>query len=132
MFSAMRRGFPWARLPFALAVAGASALVARALAGGDVPAWTLGVILGLLTVAIGAGVFLNGAGLFARPLLGVDPGRSGERLALTFDDGPDPVHTRRVLDLLEARGHRATFFLIGAQAERHPELAAEIAARGHA
>jgi peptidoglycan/xylan/chitin deacetylase (PgdA/CDA1 family) len=53
------------------------------------------------------------------------------RLALTFDDGPDPRHTPRVLDLLEARGVRATFFVVGARAARAGTLAREMAARGH-
>ncbi|QKW24077.1 polysaccharide deacetylase family protein [Kitasatospora sp. NA04385] len=43
-------------------------------------------------------------------------------LALTFDDGPHPDSTPELLDALTAAGHRATFFLCGAQAERHPEL----------
>jgi peptidoglycan/xylan/chitin deacetylase (PgdA/CDA1 family) len=52
-------------------------------------------------------------------------------IALTFDDGPDPELTPRVLDLLEARGVRATFFCIAEKAARHPELMREIALRGH-
>ncbi len=42
-----------------------------------------------------------------------------------------PANTRRYLDLLEASGARATFFTVGDVARRHPELVAEIAARGH-
>jgi peptidoglycan-N-acetylglucosamine deacetylase len=53
-------------------------------------------------------------------------------VALTFDDGPDPEATPRVLDLLDEAGARATFFLIGRQALRHPHLAREIVRRGHA
>ncbi|MBA3261418.1 MAG: polysaccharide deacetylase family protein [Thermoleophilaceae bacterium] len=56
----------------------------------------------------------------------------GARVALTFDDGPDPDATPAVLEALEAAGARATFFLVGEQVEAHPELAREIAARGHA
>jgi len=52
-------------------------------------------------------------------------------VALTFDDGPDPVATPRVLDLLAARGVRATFFLLGSMVARAPGLAAEVAAAGH-
>jgi peptidoglycan/xylan/chitin deacetylase (PgdA/CDA1 family) len=52
--------------------------------------------------------------------------------ALTFDDGPDPRATPRLLELLEAHGARATFFLIGRAAERHPALVERIAAGGHA
>jgi peptidoglycan/xylan/chitin deacetylase (PgdA/CDA1 family) len=53
-------------------------------------------------------------------------------IALTFDDGPDPDVTPRVLDLLEAHGVRATFFGISRHAERHPEVLREIVRHGHA
>jgi len=43
-------------------------------------------------------------------------------VALTFDDGPDPATTPRVLDLLEAKGARASFFCVGRKPERHPAL----------
>ena len=52
-------------------------------------------------------------------------------VALTFDDGPDPRVTPRVLDLLEAWGATASFFAIGERAARHPALAREILRRGH-
>jgi peptidoglycan/xylan/chitin deacetylase (PgdA/CDA1 family) len=58
------------------------------------------------------------------------PGESRE-IALTFDDGPDPRVTPRVLDLLDAAGMRATFFVIGRRARAHPGVVAEIARRGH-
>jgi peptidoglycan/xylan/chitin deacetylase (PgdA/CDA1 family) len=53
-------------------------------------------------------------------------------VALTFDDGPHPEWTPRVLDALAARGARATFFVIGERAERNPALVRRIAAEGHA
>jgi peptidoglycan/xylan/chitin deacetylase (PgdA/CDA1 family) len=52
------------------------------------------------------------------------------RVWLTSDDGPSD-DTRALLDLLDAHGARATFFLVGARAEARPGLAREIAARGH-
>jgi peptidoglycan/xylan/chitin deacetylase (PgdA/CDA1 family) len=52
-------------------------------------------------------------------------------VALTFDDGPHPQGTPAVLEALAAGGARATFFVVGEQAERHPSLVAEIAAAGH-
>jgi peptidoglycan-N-acetylglucosamine deacetylase len=52
-------------------------------------------------------------------------------VALTFDDGPDPAVTPLVLDLLEAHGATASFFVIGERAARHPALAREILRRGH-
>lgn len=53
-------------------------------------------------------------------------------VALTFDDGPHPEGTPGVLDALAREGARATFFLVGEQVERRPQLAAEIVAQGHA
>jgi len=50
---------------------------------------------------------------------------------LTIDDGPDPATTPRVLELLEAHGAHATFFVVGARVEKHPELARRIVALGH-
>jgi peptidoglycan-N-acetylglucosamine deacetylase len=50
---------------------------------------------------------------------------------LTIDDGPDPLTTPHVLALLERAGARATFFLIGEKATRHPQLVQEIVHRGH-
>lgn len=50
---------------------------------------------------------------------------------LTIDDGPDPASTPRVLELLRRHGARATFFVVGEQVEKHPELARRIVAEGH-
>jgi peptidoglycan/xylan/chitin deacetylase (PgdA/CDA1 family) len=61
-----------------------------------------------------------------------DTARNADALALTIDDGPDPLVTPQVLDLLDRYHVRATFFCIGARAQRYPELTREIAARGHA
>jgi peptidoglycan/xylan/chitin deacetylase (PgdA/CDA1 family) len=55
----------------------------------------------------------------------------GRRVALTFDDGPDPDATPTVLEALAAAGAPATFFLVGEQVEEHPDLAADVATRGH-
>src|SRR6476659_3255245 len=50
---------------------------------------------------------------------------------LTIDDGPSPVHTATMLDLLDRFDARATFFVIGKQAEQYPHLLTEILTRGH-
>lgn len=52
-------------------------------------------------------------------------------IALTFDDGPDPVWTPRILDVLRRHGARATFFVVGSQVARHPDLTRRIATEGH-
>jgi peptidoglycan/xylan/chitin deacetylase (PgdA/CDA1 family)/ubiquinone/menaquinone biosynthesis C-methylase UbiE len=63
----------------------------------------------------------------------VSRGRKGvPGVALTFDDGPDPLVTPRVLDLLDRHGVQATFFVIGQKAANHPDLVRDILARGHA
>jgi peptidoglycan/xylan/chitin deacetylase (PgdA/CDA1 family) len=53
-------------------------------------------------------------------------------IALTLDDGPDPEVTPRVLELLARAGARASFFLIGERAVRHPQLVRAIVDAGHA
>ena len=52
-------------------------------------------------------------------------------VALTFDDGPDPFHTPRVLEILDRYHVKATFFMLGRNVERHPAMAREVLARGH-
>ncbi len=52
-------------------------------------------------------------------------------VALTFDDGPNPDYTPELLDLLDAYGAKALFFVVGRQAERHPDLVRAIHERGH-
>jgi peptidoglycan/xylan/chitin deacetylase (PgdA/CDA1 family) len=56
---------------------------------------------------------------------------TSDGVALTFDDGPHPEGTTAVLDILEAAGHKATFFMVGEQVERRPSLAREVTDRGH-
>ncbi len=60
-----------------------------------------------------------------------EPAAARGEIALTFDDGPDPDVTPRVLDLLDRAGARATFFCVGDRVARLPDLAAEIVRRGH-
>lgn len=69
-----------------------------------------------------------------RSVLGTVTGiRTGARVAaLTFDDGPDPVATPRILDLLERHGARGTFFMRGTAAAAHPEIVRRAVAAGHA
>ena len=66
--------------------------------------------------------------IFGRTLIA--PRRPGE-LAITFDDGPNEEWTPKLLDLLARRDVKATFFLIGACAERQPDLVRRIASEGH-
>jgi peptidoglycan/xylan/chitin deacetylase (PgdA/CDA1 family) len=50
---------------------------------------------------------------------------------LTFDDGPDPKYTPQILDILETYGAKATFFEVGREISRHPELTLRIHQLGH-
>lgn len=58
--------------------------------------------------------------------------RGEASVALTFDDGPFPPHTDRILDVLEHYAVPATFFCVGLNSAAHPELLGRIQARGHA
>lgn len=53
------------------------------------------------------------------------------QVALTFDDGPHPVYTPQILRILEEQGVPATFFVVGRNAKRHPELLRKIRSAGH-
>lgn len=66
--------------------------------------------------------------IFGRALTA--PARPGE-LALTFDDGPNPAWTPRLIDILAGHDVRATFFLVGSFAQAEPGLVRRIAAAGH-
>jgi peptidoglycan/xylan/chitin deacetylase (PgdA/CDA1 family) len=69
-----------------------------------------------------------GSQIFGRVL--VAPRRAGE-LALTFDDGPNPAWTPRLLELLAGYDVRATFFMVGSHAALEPELVRQVQAGGH-
>jgi peptidoglycan-N-acetylglucosamine deacetylase len=58
-------------------------------------------------------------------------GKSEQEFALTFDDGPDPVYTPQLLDLLKRFDAKATFFVVGINAEKHPELLKRMHDEGH-
>lgn len=58
--------------------------------------------------------------------------KGGETIAFTFDDGPDPEITPRVLELLARYDAKATFFVVGSRVEKYPELVRRIVAEGHA
>lgn len=74
-------------------------------------------IPGLITRIFGFRVFRRGVGK--------------HEFALTFDDGPDPVYTPMLLDLLKRYDMKATFFLVGSHAEKHPDVVRRIHAEGH-
>ncbi len=65
------------------------------------------------------------------PVLSRLPNQRKPSIALTFDDGPNPAITPRLLDLLQTHNASATFFVIGRYARECPALISDIAARGH-
>ncbi len=65
------------------------------------------------------------------PLVVRLPESAGNSVALTFDDGPHPGTTPRLLDTLLANNARATFFVVGERASQYPELVRRIAREGH-
>lgn len=69
--------------------------------------------------------------LWGRVVYRGDAARSAGAYALTFDDGPTAESTPRVLDTLARLGAKATFFVIGANARRHPEIVRRIYDEGH-
>jgi len=84
----------------------------------------------------------GGAPATAGGVLDIDPGRYGSiqhvrtplprrTIALTFDDGPDATRSGQVLDILDARDIKATFFYVGVYARMHPERVVATARRGH-
>ncbi|MFP3939317.1 MAG: polysaccharide deacetylase family protein [Thermoanaerobaculia bacterium] len=122
--------------PTPLLAASAALHGAALVTAAAVPGW----IPAVAAVLLADHVAVTAAGLWPRStLLGPNlrrlPGAGGtgarRRVALTFDDGPDPEVTPRVLDVLERHGARASFFCVGARVAACPELTAEIARRGH-
>lgn len=67
---------------------------------------------------------------FFRPVLTRGP-QEGNRICLTFDDGPAPPFTEKILDILHERHVPATFFVCGRNVERYPDLIRRIVAEGH-
>jgi len=104
-----------------VAIAGSTALFGAPL-GLAVPAVAM---LGLLA----DGVFRPSSSVFYPTV--VRGSRQAPRIALTFDDGPDPESTPAILDCLAQFGARATFFVIGRHLERHQALARQMVAEGH-
>ena len=91
----------------------------------------------VLLPVLGAAVAIHAApALTARgPARRLTPNLAGRGrpggVALTFDDGPDPAGTPAILEALDDLGWTATFFLLGRQVRRHPEVARSVVAAGH-
>jgi peptidoglycan/xylan/chitin deacetylase (PgdA/CDA1 family) len=108
------------------AAAGVAAVLAPA-----VWPWALGAVAANHLVITGAGLWPRSSWLGRNWTRLPDTAAARRELAITIDDGPDPEVTPAVLDLLDARSARATFFVIAEAAARHPALCREIVRRGH-
>jgi peptidoglycan-N-acetylglucosamine deacetylase len=89
--------------------------------------------LGIGAAVVGGavhGAFHRNSFLFGTPITRLSSG--SRSVALTFDDGPNPDATPAILAALQARGVRATFFILGRHAEQWPELVKRVAEEGHA
>ena len=118
-----------ARVSLLASTTGLGALALHAAVRGEPGLAVIGA-LSLSWVALATtGVIFPWLEMYARV---VSRGPAGSaRVALTFDDGPHPVTTRRVLEALAPTRHRATFFVLGEKARRHPDVVREIHAGGH-
>ena len=108
-----------------------AAALAAVLARSSAWPWALGGVLADHVLLAAAGLTprsqLLGPNLTRLPQSAAGRGE----VAITLDDGPDPKVTPRVLDLLDERGAKATFFCIGERVQRYAELTREMARRGH-
>ena len=90
--------------------------------------WAAVAIVLLICLSL-YGYFVNNAQVFRH--IYVNASRDSKVVALTFDDGPNEPYTSQILDVLKEKGVKATFFLIGKNAEMYPEIAKRILAQGH-
>ncbi len=107
---------------------GAASLLLAAGAGAVEPWWAI-VPLALFLLLCGVLPFFPRSSFFLPVISSGDPGKNA--VSLTFDDGPDPLVTPRLLEILAAAGVPAAFFVTGERAARHPELIRAILAAGH-
>jgi peptidoglycan/xylan/chitin deacetylase (PgdA/CDA1 family) len=121
---------PPARLALYVATAGVLATTGYSLIRHPPPVGWSGLILAGYAGLLLAGIAVPRLRVFADALVRGPRGARG--VALTFEGGPDPRWTPRVLELLAKQGAKATFFLVGRQVEAHPEVARAIAGAGHA
>jgi peptidoglycan/xylan/chitin deacetylase (PgdA/CDA1 family) len=120
---------PPARVLFYAATLAGIGFTVRAVVAGPPPLWVAAAAGAAYVTVILMGVFVIRLRMYTDAIIrGPEDARG---IALTFDDGPDPVHTRKVLDILDEHDAKATFFVIGRKAEQHPDVVAEIARRGH-
>ncbi|MBE0448612.1 MAG: polysaccharide deacetylase family protein [Actinobacteria bacterium] len=90
----------------------------------------------IIFVLIGAGCLAAFISYFEYHGIGCQDGvvRRGPHesvVAITFDDGPNPIYTPQILDILKEKGVKATFFVVGLHVRKYPDIARRIVAEGH-
>jgi peptidoglycan/xylan/chitin deacetylase (PgdA/CDA1 family) len=94
--------------------------------------WALGGLIVNHIVLTLAGLWPRSTWLGSNWIQLPDAAAARNEVAMTIDDGPDPVVTPQVLDILDRYSVKATFFCIADKAVQHPDLCREIVRRGHA
>ena len=124
---------PWRPTPFVKASFALHAV--SAIAVGTAPAawpWALAAVA-TNQALIGGAVMWPRSTWIGENIRRLPPSsRANNQIALTFDDGPDPNITPRLLDLLDANGHQASFYVVGERAMKYPQVIQDIVRRGHA
>ncbi|MCA9645298.1 MAG: polysaccharide deacetylase family protein, partial [Myxococcales bacterium] len=119
---------PPSRILLVVATLGGIALMVRSVWGEPIPLeYAIAAFIAYTALAT-AGVLFPQLEMFGDVLW---RGEADQGVVLTFDDGPHPEHTPRILDILEENNVRATFFLVGRKVRLHPEVVKQIVERGH-
>lgn len=120
---------PPARIGLWVLSIGGLALAVRAVLMGPIPLWVaLSALAGYVAYCV-VGALVPRLEMFADVVWRGDATSGG--VALTFDDGPSPLTTPRVLELLARADARATFFVLGEKAARHPAVLKALIDGGH-
>lgn len=97
---------------------------------------TVAIVAAVIVLAWGLNMAVGGAGpadavRCITDAINGDEEMDTHKIAITFDDGPHPYYTEQLLDGLKERGAKASFFVMGKQAEEYPELVLRMYEEGH-
>ena len=116
--------YAWLRRLVRRILSGRSALARRLFCG------VLGLLLSAATLLLACNFYVY-HGFGHQPDIFRHGKRTGNMVAITFDDGPSALYTLKILDILREYKLQATFFLVGRQVEKYPDIARRIAEMGH-
>ena len=96
----------------------------------------IGIVRTLFELALVAGIVFLAAtrpatGVMGREVVIIGAPTHQKVVALTYDDGPHPIYTREILDILDKYHVKATFFMVGKSMEAYPDVVREVIRRGH-